>query len=586
MIKRLNYIFGRKEKIKLFFLLIIIVIGSFFELLGITIFMPFIQVITTPEIIQENQYLSKIYSILNLTSIESFLALIAVAIAVVYIVKNLYLSFMQNMILNFSYKMRMRLAVRLLTTYMNEPYTFHLSKNVAELQRSLQVDANQFMMLVNASLQLIAEVTVCLVLGVYLFHTSHSIAVAIAGMLIICVGCFFYVSKNISLKIGEKNQEYNAKLFQWVNQALGGIKEVKVLHREDFFVTAYKDNYKKLIKGAKTNELLCTIPKYIIETVCMCGMLLAIVVKLFWGRGNIEVFIPQLTVFAVAAFRLLPSVGKLNAYVNSIMYCKPSLELIYHDLKEVEDIEVFSKKEEKVLNFHFRHKIALNNVYYEYPGSDKEVLKGVSIDIPRGKTVALIGSSGAGKTTLADIILGLLPPQKGTIKVDDWDVYAHLDEWHNLIGYIPQTIYLSDDSIRNNVAFGINEHEINDEAIKDALRKAQLLDFVESLEKGIDTFVGDRGVRLSGGQRQRIGIARALYHNPEILVLDEATSALDNETETAVMEAIENLQGSKTMIIIAHRLTTIKNADIIYEVSDGIIKRKKKEEIFPEMVNS
>ena len=583
MLEKLNYIFNSKDKGKLLVIMFLIVIGSFCELLGVTIFLPFIEIIMDSSAIENSEILSKLFQIFSCTSREDFVVVLAALIASVYIVKNIYLSFMQNTILKFSYNTRMRLATRLLVTYMNEPYTFHLSKNTAELQRCLQVDANQFMQLLNSTLQLLAEVAVALVLGVFLFDTSHSMTIVVGGLLVVCVGGYLVLSKKVSLRLGEQNQKYNAKLIQWINQSLGGIKEVKVLEREDYFVTCYKDNYKKLIKGARINELLVAIPKYIIETVCIVGLIAAIVFKMYFGRREIETFIPQLAAFAIAAFRLLPSVGKINAYINSILYCKPSLDLIYNDFKEIEGHMINKKKkEEDVKKYTFNKEIRLENISYKYPNVEKEVISDVSFSIEKGKTVAFIGSSGSGKTTIVDIILGLLEPQKGRIMIDNWNACDHMSSWHKKIGYIPQTIYLSDDTIRKNIAFGIMEEEIDEKAIEVALKKAQLWDFVNSLPEGLDTFVGDRGVRLSGGQRQRIGIARALYHDPDVLILDEATSALDNETETAVMESIERLQGVKTMLIIAHRLTTIKNVDKIYEVIKGKVIERSKKEVFGE----
>lgn len=581
MLNKLSNIFDRNAKITIMGLLLLIIIGSFFEMLGVTVFMPFIELIMNSESLQTNELLIRLFSLFHASTLEGCISILAVIIIFFYIIKNIYLTFMQNCILNFSYKTRMKLATRLLATYMNEPYSFHLNKNAAELQRSLQVDANQFMLLLNGVLQFIAEITVCIAIGLFLFHTSHSITVIVAGLLVFCVGLYYEVSKKVSLRLGEQNQNYNAKLLQWINQSLGGIKEVKVLEREGYFVKAYRENYKKLIKGAKTNEMLATVPKYITETVVMSGLLLAIVFKLYFGHGEIATFIPQLTAFALAAFRLLPSIGKINAYINNIMYCLPSLELIYNDFKDVEGHTFIEEKEDKTLNkYRFVKEVSINNIVYKYPNTEVNVINNVSFKIPKGKTVAFIGSSGAGKTTMADIILGLLPPTSGTITVDGWNIFEHMHEWHKMLGYIPQSIYLSDDSILNNVAFGIDEDKIDIEAVREALRKAQLLEYVESLPDGLNTFVGDRGVRLSGGQRQRIGIARALYHNPDILVLDEATSALDNETEQAVMESIENLQGLKTMIIIAHRLTTIKKADLILSVEKGSMIVKEKNELF------
>ena len=580
MVKKLRYVFDRKDKIKLVGLAILMVIGSVLELLAVAVFNPFIEVLMQTSSIEDDSFLKLFFTHIHLNGIEQYLVVLSALIAVIYLVKNIYLSFLQNVILSFSYTTRMNLATRLLTTYMNEPYTFHLSKNIAEMQRCLQSDTSQFMSLINSCLPLTVEMVTCLALAAYLFHTSHSITVVIGVLLLFCIGLFFMISKKVSSRLGRQNENYNAKLFQWINQSLGGIKELKILQREEYFIDSYKTNYKKLIWGARVNELIAALPKYIVETVAMVGLVFAIIIKLLFGHGALETFIPQIAVFAVAAFRLLPSVGRVNAYINSIMYNKASLDMIYDDLKEidsepVQEIEWQEKKEKWI----FTKGVTVEHVSYHYPDSDVEVLHDISLEIPKGKTVALIGPSGAGKTTLADIILGLLPPVSGVVRMDQHNVYENLRSWREKLGYIPQSIYLSDDTIRNNVAFGIYEAQIDDNAIWKALEKAQLKEFVQGLENGLDTYVGDRGVRLSGGQRQRIGIARALYHDPEILVLDEATSALDSSTEQAVMESIESLQGLKTMIIIAHRLTTIKNADLVYEVSGGNVTLRDKNEV-------
>ena len=544
MYKKLSYIFSKRDKYKIALLLCIIMM---------------------PDSIQENPYLARIYQMFGCSTTESFLTVVALGIIVIYVVKNVYLWVEQNLIMKFTYGMQQKLSTRLLTTYLSEPYTFHLNKNIAELQRSMQEDTGLFTQVLMHTLQLVAEVVVCIVLGVYLFTVSNSITVVIVGLLILCVVLFTKITKRFTEQLGKEAQVYKGKLYQWVNQSLGGVKEVKVLNREEFFVSSYKKYYGLYIKGVRINRLLSITPKYMVEAVCMTGLLIAIIIKL--------------ATFAVAAFRLLPSVGRINEHVNNILYAVPSVDLIYEDLKGIEDYQE-SKGEEEGKEWSFEHGITAKHITYAYPNTDTNVLEDANCVIPKGKTVAFIGSSGAGKTTMADIILGLLAPQRGKILVDDIDVFKNLTMWHHQIGYIPQVIYLSDDTIRNNIAFGIHEDQIDEEAVRTALKKAQLAEFVDTLPDGLDTIVGDRGVRLSGGQRQRIGIARALYHDPEILVLDEATSALDNETETAVMEAIESLQGSKTMIIIAHRLTTIQNADIIYEVGDGKVTERSKEYVF------
>lgn len=578
MIKQLNYIFNRKEKVKIVFILLAVILGSFFELMGVTIFMPFIDILMTPSVVQEEGYLNFFYKLFDFRSEQYFLAALTGVIIFIYVFKNVFLALEKNIIYRFCYSTQKNISTRLLTAYMNEPYTFHLNKNVSELQRSMQEDTDLFTKGIIHILELIMEVTVCAVLGIYLFIVSKSIATIVLVMLLLCVGLFTSISKKYSRKLGQKCQGYKGKLYQWMNQSLGGIKEVKILNREEYFITAYQNYFSKYVNGLRMNRLIAEMPRYFVEASCMTGILVAVLIKMFFGYSDFTVYIPQLAVFAVAAFRLLPSVGKINVHVADILYSLPSFELIYHDLKEIEDSP--EKKQSEEIEWNFSREIAVKDVTYHYPDSEELVIDKANFTITKGKTVAFIGSSGAGKTTMVDIILGLLKPQTGEVLADGMDIHQHPDAWHKELGYIPQVIYLSDDTIRNNIAFGVSDNEINDAAVVDALKKAQLYDFVQTLAEGLDTFVGDRGVRLSGGQRQRIGIARALYHNPEVLILDEATSALDNETEAAVMQSIENLQGTKTMIIIAHRLTTIKKVDVIYEVTGGKVVPKAKEEVF------
>lgn len=583
MFKQLTYIFNRREKVQIVFLFLAAIIGSLLECLGVGVFMPFVNVLMDASAIQDTWYLQLFYEKLHFRSAESFITGLTIAIIAIFVVKNVYLIVEKYAIYRFSYNTQRKISVRLLEAYMSEPYTFHLNKNISVLQRSMQEDANLFATAVIHFMELFIEITVCIALGISLFCISRSMTVIILGLLIICVGIFTAVSKKFAKGFGRECQEYKAKIYQWMNQALGGIKEVKVLNRESFFVTSYQTYYKKYAKGLRISRLLAAIPKYIVEMVSMTGLLIAIIIKLKYGRTDIVTFIPQLSAFAIAAFRLMPSVGRINEHVTNIMYAAPSIELVYNDLKDVERQETGDaegqEKEEQNREWKFEKELEIKKVCYHYPDVEENVIDHVDFKIRKGQTVALIGESGAGKTTMADIILGLLSPQYGRIKADGVDIFKSIDQWHKNIGYIPQTIYLSDDTIRNNVAFGVFEEEIDENAVIEALKKAQLYEFVEGLIDGMDTIVGDRGVRLSGGQRQRIGIARALYHDPEILVLDEATSALDSETEAAVMEAVDSLRNEKTMIIIAHRLTTIQNADVIFEIVNGKAEVRAKEQV-------
>lgn len=578
MIAKLQYILNKKEKRQMILLLFIVICGSVLELAGVSVFMPYINVLMNMENIEEISYLSFIYNKLQFASGTQFMIALTGVIIAIYLVKNIYLAIEKNYIYKYAYKIQQRLSTGLLKAYLGESYTFHLSKNIAVLQRSMQEDTDLFAKGILHMMELIAEIIVCIAMGIYLFYVSKSITLVVIGLLAVCTFLFVYIIKRKVKPIAIKNQAYKGKLYQWMNQALSGVKEIKVLNREEYFIEHYNEYFGKYIVGLRINRLMGILPKYMLEAVCMTGLLSAIIVKIMFGQEELVEFLPQLSVFAVAAFRLMPSVGKINEHYSSVLNSLPSIELVYNDLKNVETIKekVIVKNE----GWKLKEKIKLAHIGYCYPDSKKDVLEDISVEILKGTTVAFIGASGAGKTTLIDILLGLLTPQKGSLYADEMNILENLSVWQKEIGYIPQVIYLSDDTIRNNIAFGIDEEKIDDEMVKSALKQAQLYEFVQNLQEGLDTVIGDRGIRLSGGQRQRIGIARALYHNPEILVLDEATSALDNETETAVMEAINGLQGIKTMIIIAHRLTTIRNADVIYEVSQGKVRKVSKEEVY------
>lgn len=576
---KLGYIFTAKDKRKIAILLVAVVIGSFLELLGVTIFMPFINIISNPQTIQRTWYLKLFYDGLHFSSTKNFMIALSCAIIAVYLIKNIYLIVEKNCIYKFSYSTQMRLSTRLLETYMKEPYTFHLNKNIASLQRTIQEDTGRFMQVILYFMELATELVVCLVLGIYLLFVSKSITIIVVSLLVVFVGTFLACTRRYSNQLGRDNQAYQGKIYQWMNQALGGIKEIKILERDSFFIDEYQKYYAKFARGLRLSRTISILPKYLVEAVAITGLLIAIIVKMTFGEADLVYYIPQLTVFAVAAFRLMPSVGRINEYATNMLYAFPSVDLIYKDLVEIEDY-VEKQDHEVAEKWNLKNAIEVKEVTYYYPDTEEPVIDGASLTIQKGKTVAFIGASGAGKTTMVDIILGLLVPQKGVVMADEINVHEKPKTFHAQIGYIPQVIYLSDDTIRNNIAFGIKEVQIDEAAVQAAVEKAQLTEFINSLPHGLDTIVGDRGVRLSGGQRQRIGIARALYHDPEILVLDEATSALDNETESAVMEAIDHLQGLKTMIIIAHRLTTIRNVDKIYEVGEGKVRERSKEDVF------
>lgn len=581
MLKKINYVLDRKQKINLILLLIVIFIGAFVELLGVSAILPVVNVATSPETIEQTWYLSWIQQTLGLQDAGQMLIVLSVILIIIYILKNVYVTIMYNMQYSFIFGNQKKLAVKLMDCYMHQNYLFHVSKNVAELQRNVTSDVNGFFTVVLNFLQFLAEISVCIVLVIYLLMQDFVTTMAVAVLLFIFVGLFAGIFKKILGEKGRKNREVNVQVTKWILQSFSGIKEIKVINAEDFFIDNYNKYYSQFATLQRQQSMLTFLPRPVMETVCICGLLLAVILKLTIDSSDIASFIPTLSVFAIAAFRMLPSFNRITGYLGGIMFSIPSIDAIYKDLKEVEQLlkqrEIIEKIDE---NMSLTKSIQMEHVSFKYPESDKWILKNANIEIRKNSSVAFIGASGAGKTTAADLILGLLEPEEGRILVDDTDIRTNIAAWHQKIGYIPQTIYLMDDTIKANIAFGVDAENVDEERIYTALKEAQLNEFIEQLPDGINTEIGDRGVKLSGGQRQRIGIARALYRNPEVLVLDEATSALDNDTEKEVMEAIDSLHGTRTLIVIAHRLTTIQNCDEIYEVGNGQFQVKSKQEVF------
>lgn len=567
--KKLSIIFNRQQKIRLGLLFAAIFIGAGLELLGVGLIYPLITIITTPDMVQENALLRWAYEMFSIGSLEQFVLFFIWVLVAVYILKNIFLTAMYYGQYTFIYNNQLRLASQLIDCYLKKPYTYHLDKNSAEMVRNVMLDTERMFQLLLTVLNVASEILISLMLGLFLLVTEPGMTIAVAITLLVTSVLYTMAVKGRVRDYGRQNQQYDGKMHQAVNQALGAVKDIKILHREKYFVNAFAGFGRKKMNAVKNSNFLGQVPKYLVETVCIITVLISIAYKVQTGTP-LGALVPTLSAFAAAALKLLPSVSKVSNYMNLIIFLKPSVDLIYRDLKETEDMAGFEHRDrEQGMLSEKADRISVRHVSFAYPGTETDVIKDVSFDIPLGASVGLVGPSGAGKSTMADIILGILHPGSGEVLYGSMNVHENPLKWSKKLAYIPQAIFLSDESIRNNVAFGIETEDIEEEKVWRALEEAQLKGFVESLERGLDTLVGERGVRLSGGQRQRIGIARALYDDPEVLVLDEATSALDNETETAVMEAIDRLQGRKTLIIIAHRLTTIKNCDMVFKVENG-----------------
>ena len=583
LLSKVNYIFDKKQKLQSVLLCIGLFVGALLELVGVSFITQLVTLISNPEKIHSNEIMQYCYDFFNMTSDRQFFLFVVIALIFVYLIKNLYLLWINYVQYTFVFNNQLRLSGRLIDCYLKKPYTYHLDNNSAEMVRNVMLDSERFFQMLLSVFLTLSEILVSALLCVFLLIVDPVITISVVAILAVFTGLYLILFKGKAKKYGKTNQIYDGKMHQSINQALGAVKDIKILHREKYFADSFLAYGKKKMTAVRNNNVLGQFPKYLIETVCIGTVLLVLVFKIYKGE-DLNTMIPQLAAFAIAAFKLLPSVSKINNYANLIVFLKPSVDLIYRDIKDTEDmvnyeiadesgniIEINDDGSQNKDTCYVAEKISINNIVYRYPHTDRDVLNGISFEIPLGKSIGFIGESGSGKSTLADVILGILTPTSGTVMYGNMDVHKHPLKWSKKLAYIPQSIFLCDDTIRNNVAFGIDEDKIDDEKVWKALREAQLEQFVKSQPDGLDSMVGERGVRISGGQRQRIGIARALYDNPEILVLDEATSALDTGTESAVMEAIDKLSGTMTLIIIAHRLTTIKNCDYVYKVENGNI---------------
>lgn len=576
VLKKIAYVFDTKTKVKLFFLLMMIIIGAMLELLGVSIILPLIDAAMVENGITQNRFCILISNATGLSEDKEILLIVIIIMLLIYIVKNIYMSWMNSVLYTFSGNMHRSIANRLIKTYFSQPYSFFLKKNTAELIRSVNVDTIGFYHTVyNCLLVLSSGLTAGCMLA-YLFYTNGSITIVLLLVLAFFALTVFKRLQKKTRELGIRKQKMEASILQTLQQAFQGAKEIKVFHKEEYFIDEFEQRYKNNVAITRESNLLAGLPKYLIETISISVILIMLAMGIMYGGESSQQLLMQLSVFAVAAFRLLPSVNAIYAYMNTIMYNRASLDLVYHDLKESEILSCNQRKNESKERLEFYDKVSMEHISFHYDNAENMVLKDTSLVIRKGESIAFIGPSGGGKTTAADIFLGLLTPTEGEICVDGHNIQDNYSSWLKLIGYIPQVIFLYDDSIRKNIAFGIEENNIDDGQIWKALEEAQLDEFVRGLPEGLETSVGERGVRLSGGQRQRIGIARALYNNPEILVLDEATSALDNETEKEVMDAIGRLHGRKTMIIIAHRLSTIEQCDHVYRIEEGKILECKK----------
>lgn len=571
-VKKLLMLFNKKEKKKLLILFGMMIIAALMETVGIGLIAPVVGLVTNPELITEQQALLFIYEFLNFNSTTAFIVFAVTMLLGIFIVKNIYLLFFQYVQFRIILNQQVKLSRTLFREYLTKPYTFHLQRNTADLLRNVNGEVPKvFQGIIMSGFQLFTESLVVFCILLLLMFTAPVATITATVLLGGSVFLFFkFFRKKIS-QLGREQQLVSGSMIKWVNQGLGASKEVKVSGKESFFINAYAEQSQIKANNSRYMKMLEQTPRLFIETILVSVVLITMLIIIFQDTNTTEL-VSTMALFSMAAFRLMPSINRVMAMITTIRYSQPALQVVYRDLFEEKD----EPAAEVELDHHlqkvpdqrvFKDSITLNKVSFRYPDQHDYAVKDVSLTIPIGKSAAFIGESGAGKTTIVDIILGLLRPEEGQVLVDHKNLHHQKALWQQKIGYIPQFIFLSDDTIRRNVAFGVESTKIDDDVVWHALEQAQLKELVKSLPDQLDTVVGERGVRFSGGQRQRIGIARALYHDPEIIFMDEATSALDNETEKEIMKAIDGLKGDKTLIIIAHRLSTIENCDLTFKMS-------------------
>ncbi|MDR3585181.1 MAG: ABC transporter ATP-binding protein [Desulfosporosinus sp.] len=576
IIKKLYYIFDREQKMRFAILVLLMIGGALLETVGIGLIIPIINLVLNPDLIFKQKVLLKIYEVLNFKSSTSFLIVFCFTMLVVFIIKNSYAILMYKLQFQFINREHAKISTRLLKKYLYKPYTYHLQRNSSELLRNINTDVEKLFEYIMTSLcLLLAEVMVVLSILILLLFVEPVATIFAAGFLLVSILIFMKLFRKKLRDLGKKEQYYRGQTIKWVNQSLGAIKEIKVLKKEDFFYQQYEKQINEVNSTRQYIQTLNQIPRPFIETLAVGAMLIIIIIILMQSKAiAAQNILPALGLFGLAAFRLMPSINRIMNSISNIQFAKPSLNEIYTDLL-TEPVE--APKAETTINTLKDSKIIieLNKISFKYPDSSKWILNDCSFSIKEGESIGIIGSSGAGKTTFVDIILGVLQPTKGEILTAGMQINDKADDSVNFFGYIPQNIYLIDDSIRRNIAFGTQDDNINDNLIWQALRFAQLEDFVLSLPDKLDTLIGEQGVRLSGGQRQRLGIARALYFNPRILIFDEATSSLDIATEKEIIKSIDFLKGVRTLLIISHRPNTVDNVDRLLEIKDGSIIEKK-----------
>lgn len=586
---KLCFILTTQQKRYAILVMVMACVAALLELLGVSIVVPIMEMLLNYESIASKWYIAPFVDVFHLYTSTAVVWFVCLAAIAVFLVKNLYFILYNWVSLKFSFKVQRELSKRVLSSYMKQGYLFFVNNNSSRLLQGVGADVAAVYEMLNSIFSMVTKVLTIIGIGVFIIIQSKDMALLLITLSVICLGIIQLIFRKSMRENGIKRRNLAQKCTKISIEAIQGNKEILVMNKEQYFVDSFADMQGKVNAVSVIVNMGARSPSYIIEMICITGLFFAVAIQMGMNSNSYEL-ISTLSTIAIAAFRILPALGTVSSNINSITMSTSQLQAAYETLQQVKEAEKKEKEKEKVVrknrNAQFTDKLQIEKLTFSYPGTEEKVIDNMDLTIRKGESVAFIGSSGAGKTTLSDIILGLLKPTEGQVCMDGIDIEDLGLNWNRIIGYVPQMVNIVDDTIRHNIAFGEDLDKVDDRLVWESLRMAQLEDFVKSLPDGLETMVGEHGIRFSGGQRQRLAIARALYRNPDILVLDEATAALDNETESAVMESIESLQGYKTLIIVAHRLTTVKDCDAIYEIRDGKAILRSKEEIFGESEKS
>lgn len=577
-VKQIFQIISKKDKQKLVIIFFMILVSSFLDLFGVSTILPIVSLLSSPSTasaIENNALLQIITRLFNTTDTSTLAVISLVFLMILYTIKTCYSFLMTYVNVKFTTSFNRNLRARLMKVYLSMPYEYHHENNSSTLIRKSTYDVDIFCQAVSGFLSFSVKLTTALAIIIYLLFTSYIITLITGALLATFSLLTIYILKRRNRKIGKNIQTLNSYNYKYLSQSFNGIKESKISNNEDFFIEQYTTNINKINKLSVKKTMYSSVPSNSLEFIAILGIAISLLVIISIGGTERYQIISTFAVFAYALLKLLPCVSEITAYVNNFAFYSSCVNTISKDLDEVEKLEKMVELDSNYSTLPFNIEIMVNNVSFAYKDDpNKCILNNISLSINKNTSIAISGNSGAGKTTLVDLLLGLLKPTNGYIKCDGFDINDNVRGWRDNISYVPQNIFLIDDTIRNNVAFGIEPSKIDDIKIWEALEKAQLKSFVEESKNGLDTVIGERGIRLSGGQRQRIGIARAFYRNKNIIVLDEATSALDYETEKNILEHLTRTSKDHTLIIITHRLNTIESCDYIYQITNGNVSLK------------